>query len=271
MMKNILIIEDDIFLGDVLLEKFKKEGFGAYLSRDGVEGLQKIKELKPDLVLLDIILPNMNGYEILEAKQKDLEIKKIPVIIISNSGQPMEIDRALALGVKDYFIKAQFDPEEVMLKVRNFLKKPGKLDVDISGLEQGKKLSSGVLVGKKIMWVEDDSFLSEIIARKLSSEKCTLVHTKDAEGALSLVETEMPDVILLDILLPGMNGFELLEKLKSNPKLKNIPIILLSNLGQKSDIEKGKSLGADRFLIKAMLTLDEIIEQIQEVLEKTKK
>lgn len=270
-MKNILIIEDDAFLGDILLERFKKEGFGTYLSRDGAEGLEKIKKLKPDLVLLDIILPTMNGYEILEAKQKDPEIKKIPVIIISNSGQPVEIDRALALGVKDYFIKAQFDPEEVMLKVKNFLKKAGEPNVNAPELKQNKKPSSGALVGKKVMWVEDDSFLSEIIARKLSTEKCVLVHTKDAEEALLLVETEMPDVIMLDILLPGMNGFELLEKLKSNPKLKDIPIILLSNLGQKSDVEKGKSLGADRFLVKATLTLDEIIEQIQEVLEKIKK
>ncbi|KKU54736.1 MAG: Two component transcriptional regulator, winged helix family [Parcubacteria group bacterium GW2011_GWA1_47_11] len=124
----------------------------------------------------------------------------------------------------------------------------------------------GALAGKKVMWVEDDSFLSDIIARKLSAEKCLLVHTKDAEEALPLVGTEMPDVIMLDVLLPGMNGFELLTKLKSDPKTKSIPVILLSNLGQESDVEKGKSLGADRFLVKATLKLDEVIGQIKEVL-----
>lgn len=269
-MKNILIIEDDAFLGDVLLEKFKKEGFVAYLVRDGREGLGKIKELNPDLILLDIILPTMNGYEILEAKQKDPEIEKIPVIVISNSGQPVEIDRALALGVKDYFVKAQFDPEEVMAKVRNFFKKTGEQEIDIA-VDQESKTSSGQLAGKKIMWVEDDSFLSDIIARKLSAEKCVLVHAKDAEEALVMVEKEMPDMILLDILLPGKNGFELLESLKGNPKVKDIPVVLLSNLGQKSDIEKGKNLGAKRFLIKATLNLDEVIDQIEEVLAETKK
>ena len=130
---------------------------------------------------------------------------------------------------------------------------------------------SGALAGKKVMWVEDDSFLSDIIARKLSAEKCLLVHTKDAEEALPLVGTEMPDVIMLDVLLPGMNGFELLTKLKSDPKTKNIPVILLSNLGQESDVEKGKSLGADRFLVKATLKLDEVIGQIKEVLAEAKK
>src|SRR3990167_4395499 len=162
-MKSILIIEDDVFLGDVLLERLKKEDFRVYLSRDGVEGLEKIKKLKPDLILLDIILPNMNGYEILEAKQKDPEIEKIPVIVISNSGQPVEINRALELGVKDYFIKAQFDPEEVMVKVRTFLKKNSGQEGDMA-ISDGPKVSSGKLAGKKIMWVEDDDFLSDIIA-----------------------------------------------------------------------------------------------------------
>ena len=66
-MKKILIIEDDVFLGDVLTQKMTKEGFNTVLARDGIEGLEKIKSFLPDLVLLDIILPNMNGYEILEA------------------------------------------------------------------------------------------------------------------------------------------------------------------------------------------------------------
>ncbi len=267
MAKKILIVEDDVFLGDVLTEKFKKDGFEAILSRDGAEGLQKMKELKPDLILLDIILPTMNGYEILEAKHKDPDIEKIPVIIISNSGQPVEINRALELGVKDYFIKAQFDPEEVMVKVRAFLEKEGG---NLSSIGGDKKATSDRVAGKKIMWVEDDNFLSEIVARKLATEKCTLIHNTNGEEALSVVEQEKPDIIMLDILLPGMNGFEVLEKLKSNEKVKNIPVVLLSNLSQENDIEKGKALGAERFLIKAASNLDEIIDQIADILESRK-
>ena len=117
-MSKILIIEDDIFLGDVLVQKFKSNGYEVNLARDGGSGLKQIYEWKPDLILLDILLPVMNGYEILEAKKKDTAISEIPVIVVSNSGQPVEINRALALGVKDYLVKAQFDPEEVLVKVR---------------------------------------------------------------------------------------------------------------------------------------------------------
>ncbi len=255
MSKKILIIEDDVFLGDVLLKKLNHENYETTLARDGGEGLKKITELKPDLILLDIILPTMNGYEILETKFRDPEIKNIPVIVISNSGQPVEINRVLALGVKDYLIKAQFDPEEVITKVRAQL-----------GDETVGPGSKGGLAGKKIMWVEDDKFLSDIISRKLASQKCTLIHAITGEEALARVENDMPDIIMLDLLLPGMNGFQILQKIKSNPKIKHVPVILLSNMGQQSDIEKGETLGAAKFLIKATVTLDEIVNEIKKLL-----
>ena len=120
------------------------------------------------------------------------------------------------------------------------------------------------------MWVEDDKFLSDIIARKLSLQGCALVHATEGEEALKLLQSENPDLILLDILLSGIDGFEILKRIKENPKTKHIPVILLSNLGQKSDVDKGKALGAARFLIKATVTLDEIVEEIKRVLKESK-
>ena len=263
MPKKILIIEDDLFLGDVLVQKFKGESFEVTLCRDGAEGMNKIIELKPDLILLDIILPSKNGYEILEEKKKDKSISNIPVIIISNSGQPVEISRILSLGAVDYLVKAQFEPEEVVAKVKAQLMNIEKVQGAANQESGGKTFS---LVGKKIMWVEDDKFLSDIIARKLLNEKCLLLNASEGEEALATIAKEKPDLILLDILLSGINGFEILSRLKSDDSTKAIPVILLSNLGQKPDIDKGMRLGAARFLIKATVTLDEIIDEIKEVL-----
>lgn len=275
-MSKILIIEDDIFLGDVLMQKLKAGGFEPVLARDGVSGLKQLREWKPDLVLLDIILPQMNGYEVLEAKQKDPSISSIPVIVISNSGQPVEINRALALGVKDYLVKAQFDPEEVIVKVRLQLSKGNEGSLSKPAGASPEAAAAGAsatqpLSGQKIMWVEDDKFLSDIIARKLSMQGCTLLHATEGEAALRMLEKEMPDLILLDILLSGIDGFEILKRIKANGKTKGIPVILLSNLGQREDIEKGKSLGAARFLIKATVTLDEIVDEIKAVLRESGK
>lgn len=272
-MSKILVVEDDIFLGDVLMQKLKAAGYDVQLARDGASGLKQLRDWKPELVLLDIILPQMNGYELLEAKQKDATIASIPVIVISNSGQPVEINRALALGVKDYLVKAQFDPEEVIVKVRLQLGKGAETAVEKSAQANGQSAAASApagLSGKKIMWVEDDKFLSDIIARKLSMQGCALVHATEGEEALKLLEKESPDLVLLDILLSGIDGFEILRRIKNNAKTKHTPIILLSNLGQKEDLEKGKALGAARFLIKATVTLDEIVEEIKTVLKETK-
>ncbi len=255
MAKKILIVEDDKVLGEVLVRKLTGEKYEVSLVADGANAIPRMHEFKPDLVLLDIILPHMDGYQILEAKAKDPSLAPIPVIVISNSGQPVEINRVLALGVKDYLIKAQFDPQEVLERVR--------AELDSTTASQKKAAIGKDIRGKTIMWVEDDNFLSDLIARKLANQGAKLLHANNGEDALKILETERPDIILLDVLLPGMDGFEILKQIKTREPLKNTPIIILSNLGQKSDLEKGKNLGATKFLIKATVTLDEIVDEIR--------
>jgi CheY-like chemotaxis protein len=117
MAKKILIAEDEKILLSLLERKLKKEGYEVFTAVDGEEGLRKLKEIMPDVLLLDIVMPKMGGFEVLEERLKDEELKKVPVIIISNSGQPVEISRAQELGVNDWLIKTDFDPQEVIDKV----------------------------------------------------------------------------------------------------------------------------------------------------------
>jgi len=117
MAKKILIIEDEEVILDLLQRKLTKEGYEISVARDGEEGIRVMKAVKPDLILLDIIMPKMGGFEVMEEMNKDKELKKIPVIVISNSGQPVELDRAQNLGAKDWLIKTEFDPQEVIDKV----------------------------------------------------------------------------------------------------------------------------------------------------------
>jgi CheY-like chemotaxis protein len=120
MPKRILLVEDEDIMVDLLQRKLSKEGYEVFVARDGEEGLKKMKEMdpKPDLVLLDIIMPKMGGFEVMEEMKKDENLKNIAVIVISNSGQPVELDRAKKLGAKDWLIKTEFDPKEVLEKVK---------------------------------------------------------------------------------------------------------------------------------------------------------
>jgi len=116
-MKKILLIEDEEIMIDLLQKKLAKEGYEVSVARDGEKGLEAIKEIKPDLILLDIVMPKMSGFEVMEGMAKDKGLKKVPVIVVSNSGQPVELDRAQKLGAKDWLIKTEFDPQEVIDKV----------------------------------------------------------------------------------------------------------------------------------------------------------
>jgi len=118
MFKKILIIEDEEIIVDLLQRKLTNEGYEISVARNGEEGLKMMREVKPDLILLDIIMPKMGGLEVMEEMQKDKKLAKIPVIVISNSGQPVEIDKAQKLGAKDWLIKTEFDPQEVIKKIK---------------------------------------------------------------------------------------------------------------------------------------------------------
>lgn len=120
-MAKILLIEDDKFLRELMSRKLMNMNYDVVVGVDGEEGLQKIKEEKPDLVLLDLILPGMNGFEVLEKAKNDPETVTIPVIILSNLGQGEDIERGLKLGAKDFLVKAHFTPQEIIAKLNNYL------------------------------------------------------------------------------------------------------------------------------------------------------
>src|SRR4030043_1115848 len=122
-------------------------------------------------------------------------------------------------------------------------------------------------MAKKILIVEDDKFLRDLISQKLLKESFCIAQAVDGEDGIKKIKEEHPDLILLDLILPGIDGFEVLTQMKADPSLVSIPVIILSNLGQKEDIEKGLKLGANDFLIKAHFTPGEIIEKIKNVLK----
>lgn len=255
MSKILIVVEQDLFLANALNGKLQSAGFQTRLSTNAGVVLEQLKIFKPDLLILDLQLQSREPFKILREKSADSEIAGIPVLAISPAGDVDEIKQGLELGVKDYIVKSQFNAEELAGKVRMVLAAGGR--------EVGDKIA-----GRKVMWIEDDQFLSDLIARKLSQHKCKLLFTRTGEEALKVLEKDQPDVILLDLLLPGISGFEVLEKIKSDPRLRRIPVIVLSNFSQNNEIERTKKMGAERFLTKATVVLDDIVKEIETVLRK---
>ena len=119
---------------------------------------------------------------------------------------------------------------------------------------------------KKILFVEDDEFLRTLLLERLKKENLKILVATNGNDAVDRAKNELPSLILLDLILAGKDGFQVLKELKRDGATSNIPVIILSNVGQKEDMEKGLALGAEDYLIKAEFTPAEIVEKIQKVL-----
>ena len=123
---KILIVEDDTFLAGIYANKFEREGFEVLLSIDGELGLQSAKKNKPGIILLDVLLPKLDGFEVLEKIKAEAATRAIPVVLLTNLGQKEDVDKGLKLGAADYLIKAHFMPAETVDKVKRVLGASGK-------------------------------------------------------------------------------------------------------------------------------------------------
>jgi DNA-binding response OmpR family regulator len=119
--KKILIVEDDVFIRDIYQVKFSQEGFEVTVAEDGIKALEKLEKLVPDIILLDIIMPYMNGMEVLKKIKSNVLLKDIPIIMLTNISEKEKVSEGMEYGVNDYLIKSHFTPSEVVHKVNTLL------------------------------------------------------------------------------------------------------------------------------------------------------
>ncbi len=116
---------------------------------------------------------------------------------------------------------------------------------------------------KRILIIEDDKFLAKMLSRMLEANSYSIVLASSGKEGLTKVTSENPDLILLDIMLPDIDGFDVLQSLKGDEKTKKIPVVILSNLGQPEDIQQGRSLGVQDYLVKSDLSLDDVVAKVR--------
>ena len=265
--KHILLISKEQELDDLLSRVLVEAHYQIHVVEDSLAMNDFFSKQYPDLILLNMHIADVDSSLILAQLHSNANerIPKIPVIIASDTGDLVEISSALKLGIKDYFIKSHFDSLQLLTKIKKQLG-----EAPITG--GGSASSASVSLDKiKLLIVEDDKFLRDLAAQKITKEGLIVLTAVDGEQGIAMIEKELPDIILLDILLPGIDGYEVLKRVRANPALKAVHVAMLSNFGQREDIEKALNAGADQFLVKANYTLDEIVEEVKKMVATPRK
>jgi len=245
--KRILVIEDNELNRKLVRSLLKLGKYQVLEAVNAEEGIQLIREAKPDLVLMDIQLPGMDGLSATRVIKEDPALRHIPVLAFTAHAMENDRQKASEAGCDGYISKP--------IDTRNFLGVITKFLMD-DGRE--KELTNGKNIShkNKILIVDDEPLCVKLLEAKLSGEKYTTIKAYNGDEALEKAYNEDPDLILLDIMMPKMNGYEVTRRLKSNPKTKNIPIILVTALNSTDDKVKGMEAGADEFLNKPVATVE---------------
>lgn len=241
---KILVIEDDPKAADIFRIYLSEAGYIVELAADGAEGLRKVREWSPDAIILDVLMPNVDGWEFLNLLKADPATKDLPVVIASVTDQK---GKGFAMGAADYLIKPVQKDE--------LIKKLGALHL------------GGASRPRKILIVDDDPETVERVSASLEPEGFQVLKAYGGEQGVELAHKEKPDLIILDLLMPGTNGFDVMERLQSSTQTNSMPVVLFT-VKQLTAEDKQRLKGVDAFAAKQAFERGNLIGIVNQVLNR---
>jgi len=235
---RVLVIDDDATVRDQMRRFLSREGFDVVTAKSGSEGIAVAKELRPSVVTLDILMHGMDGWSVLQAFKADPDLADIPIIMLSVLD---EKQKGLALGASDYLIKP----------------------IDRARLAQALKRFKSRDITRRVLIAEDDQTTRDMLRRLLVGEGWHVFEAANGRDALTFLETNTVDLILLDLLMPKMDGFEFLSELRQRPGSRDIPVIIVT-AADLTDADRRRLGGeAVHILQKAAYERDELFNQVK--------
>lgn len=235
--KKILIAEDDKDLQEGLNFLFTSQGYKVISAMDGISAVNIAQVENPDLIILDLSLPWADGYKVMERLRASVSLPDIPIIILTGRDASINQERTLKLGAEAFFHKP-FDNSQLLAAAEKALEEDA---AEKAQRESGKK---------KILVVDDDKDLLDGLNFLLSSHGYNVITAMDAISVFGLVRKGKPDAILLDLSLPGGDGYQVMERLKSFPPFAHIPIIILTSREASTHQQRAIRAGAEAFFQK---------------------
>ncbi|MEJ2375514.1 MAG: response regulator [Pseudolabrys sp.] len=235
---RVLVIDDDATVRDMMRRYLSREGFDVVTAHDGNEGIALARELMPSVITLDILMPGTGGWSVLQELKGDPDLAAIPVIMISILD---EQQKGIALGASGYLSKP-IDRTILAALLENF------------------KFASEI---PRVLVVEDDGTTRLMLARLLKSEGWEVSEATNGKTGLEQLRNVPPDLILLDLMMPEMDGFEFLAQLRRDPKHEKTPVIIVTAADLSADERRRLDGGVSHVLEKAAYARDELLDQIR--------
>lgn len=247
----VLIIDDNAMNVDITQELLEPAGISVLAAENAIRGISIIQDYKPDLVLLDLLMPHLNGFETARIIKTDPEIQNIPLIAFTALATPEDRERALEAGCQDVILKP-INTETFLSTIKSYLK------VDLNVLEPSVnevKSETGPLPysierSHTILIVDDNPMNVDILKEATTAIGQSALSAYNGQEALAQIEEIKPDLILLDIMMPEMNGYTVMDILKSQPETANIPVIIISALDRVEDRVQGLLKGGQDYITK---------------------
>jgi CheY-like chemotaxis protein/signal transduction histidine kinase/HAMP domain-containing protein len=261
--KNILMIEDNESAIIQVRKVLEAEGFGVHHVKKGKDALEFVKHTIPDGIILDLMMPEMDGFEVLEKIRASVATKNIPVLILTAKNlTKADLNKLSSNNVRQLIQKGDVNTNELIAKVRLMLDGEKKSDF-ISGRKLGKEKIAN-REKPKVLVVEDNPD-NRITVRAILGDRYEIIEAEDGEiGILKTIE-ELPDLVLLDISLPKKDGFAVVKAIKENKETTNIPVIALTAKAMKGDREKIMDVGCNEYVSKP-IDGEELLSKISKCL-----
>jgi CheY-like chemotaxis protein len=247
-MARVLVVEDDANNLDVASRIIRAAGHEALVAADGVAGLDLARVERPDAILVDLLLPRMDGWSLTRSLRTEPWAASIPIIAVSALALPSDRARAIEAGCDD-FVSKPFAPAELRAILLRYF--PGGA-AHVPLARDGGPPPRGpvpVTLGR-VLIVDDEVANVELLARRLEAIGCQTQVASSGERAIALARSEQPDLILLDVMMPGIDGWQTCRRLKSQPETADIPVIFVTAKDRYEDLSKGFEVGGVDYLTK---------------------
>lgn len=274
-MAKILFVEDDPFIAEIYIKKFEASGFEVKNVITGKSVLKAVVEDQYDIILLDLVIPEMSGMEVLKEIQENPEYPKdLRIVVFSNLSSQEDRDQCMGFGAKGFISKTEFSPSEVVVEVNRFIrqfaeqgKNENRLSNDAATAPvEGEAVTSGK---KRILLIEDEAVFVEMFGKRLRDEGYEVVDRRDGNAGLEVATSEKFDMVISDILMPGKTGKEMVLELRDTEEGKDVPIFILSASVEEETIQELSDAGiVNHVFQKTQITPSELVYAVNEYFEK---